>query len=353
MDDRQREEIRKRLARMGKSRHEIRRELKRASASDQKKRRVVREAVTAALEMAAQLDENNARRGHEASMLGGVHADKANRHQEHDTGEDEAAYEAGHGTASIHHERASRSYFAAAGAYARADRAVGDRHMEVGHKHATLASTHEKQHKLDEDVGFIERESNKKNGRKDGTQAGPDPEVQRELKNQGVLARAAAMRKKMSVNEETVTEMATKKDIDVIGRHHSERMTKSNPNSKYHTIMRNRASRLKSLRDHTGPNPEATKTKSGRKNMLAFASKDSKEAKKLKPVNEDSMSHDEMNKHYPAIVKHKGKDYHRTGKQGTRFKGGEHTAEYRNSDHEETGLDHRMWRTKSGKHHDE
>lgn len=46
-------------------------------------------------------------------------------------------------------------------------------------------------------IGKIERESNKKHGRSDGTQAGPDPEVQRELKNQGILHRIAARRKKM------------------------------------------------------------------------------------------------------------------------------------------------------------
>jgi hypothetical protein len=80
-----------------------------------------------------------------------------------------------------------------------------------------------------------------------------------------------------------VSEMYTKKDIDTIGKHHADRAVKGSPDAKYHTVMRNRAARLRSLRDHNGPNPAATKTSAGRKTMLGYAGEDSKAAKALKP----------------------------------------------------------------------
>jgi len=138
-------------------------------------------------------------------------------------------------------------------------------------------------------VGSVERESNQEYGRSDGTQAGPDPRVQRELKNHGILYRAAQMKagaesKKKPVKEETIDEINGKGSIDAIGKHHSARMNKSNPDSAYHVIMRNRASRLKNMRDHTGPNVPATQSSPGRKQMLKYAGEDSREAKRLKPT---------------------------------------------------------------------
>jgi hypothetical protein len=42
------------------------------------------------------------------------------------------------------------------------------------------------------EMGSIEMRSNREHLRADGHQSGPDPEVQRELRNQGVLHRAAS-----------------------------------------------------------------------------------------------------------------------------------------------------------------
>lgn len=81
---------------------------------------------------------------------------------------------------------------------------------------------------------------------------------------------------------EWLGEMYTKKDIDTIGKHHAERAVKSHPDSKYHTIMRTRAARLRSLRDRSGPNAPQTKFKAGRQQMLKYAGEDSKAAKKIK-----------------------------------------------------------------------
>lgn len=129
-------------------------------------------------------------------------------------------------------------------------------------------------------VGSIEQESNKKHARGDGGQHGPDPEVQRELKNHGVLYRAARMKAaaERKLKEETIDELHGKGSIDAIGKYHSERMTQGKPDSKYHAIMRNRAKRLKDIRDGTGPLGKTTM-----KNRMEFATADSKEAKALKP----------------------------------------------------------------------
>lgn len=81
---------------------------------------------------------------------------------------------------------------------------------------------------------------------------------------------------------EWLDEMYTKKDIDIIGKHHADRAVKGQPNSKYHTVMRNRAARLRSLRDKSGPNAPQTKFKAGRQQMLKYAGEDSKQAKRIK-----------------------------------------------------------------------
>lgn len=82
---------------------------------------------------------------------------------------------------------------------------------------------------------------------------------------------------------EILDEMYKKSDIDAIHKHHEQRGTKGKPNSRYHGIMRDRASRLQSLRDRAGPNPAQTTFKGGRQTMLKFAGEDSRKAKTLKP----------------------------------------------------------------------
>lgn len=86
-------------------------------------------------------------------------------------------------------------------------------------------------------------------------------------------------------------ELTGKGDIDTIGKYHSQRMVKGMPNSKYHVVMRNRAARLRSLRDHSGPNPDATKISRGRKQMLKYAGEDSRLAKKLKESTDNRITH--------------------------------------------------------------
>ncbi len=209
-------------------------------------------------------------------------------------------------------------------------------------------------------VGSVERESNQKNHRTDGVQNGPDPAVQRELKNHGILYRTAQMRAGLekkskrqhesldehrlakavgfaakiacgdkrlglhqfadaaqsgaeyavhrseemiksrmksiragarklvsggprhATNEDTINELHGKGSIGDIGKHHSARMTNGAPNSKYHAIMRNRASRLRDMNKGEagmyGKQPSST-----RKERLKNAAKDSKEAKALAP----------------------------------------------------------------------
>ena len=87
---------------------------------------------------------------------------------------------------------------------------------------------------------------------------------------------------KKPLKEEEINELSGKGSIDQLGKYHADRAIKSNPDAKYHTIQRNRAARLRSLRDHSGPNPAATKHTAGRKTMLSFAAQDSKTAKALR-----------------------------------------------------------------------
>jgi hypothetical protein len=97
---------------------------------------------------------------------------------------------------------------------------------------------------------------------------------------------------------EWLEEMYTKRDIDAIGKHHADRAVKSNPDSKYHTVMRNRAARLRSLRDKSGPNAPQTKFKAGRQQMLKFAGEDSKTAKRLKEEGHIHLT--AYDKHHPS-----------------------------------------------------
>jgi hypothetical protein len=88
--------------------------------------------------------------------------------------------------------------------------------------------------------------------------------------------------KKEELEEEEVIEATRKDQIDAIGKYHSERMTKGQPDAKYHAVQRNRASRIKNMIKGTGPNPAVTQSKEGRKTLLKYAADDSKLAKSLK-----------------------------------------------------------------------
>lgn len=80
--------------------------------------------------------------------------------------------------------------------------------------------------------------------------------------------------------EHGIHEAFGKGDIDAIGKYHSDRMTKGRHDGEYHAVQRNRARRLKDIRDGTGPLGKTTM-----KDRAEYAAQDSKLAKSLKPKN--------------------------------------------------------------------
>lgn len=85
-------------------------------------------------------------------------------------------------------------------------------------------------------------------------------------------------------NEE-LEEMYGKGDIEAIGMYHATKMGRKKPDAAYHVIQRQRAARLRDVKNGTGPlGPTAMLTKTGKgEGRMGFATQDSKEAKKLKP----------------------------------------------------------------------
>ena len=144
-----------------------------------------------------QLDESNSRGAHDALMKAAHHDSKGDYHREmefHRRRDEHAARY--HRDAGQAHSEAARHFRKAHSLYKARVPDSASQHAEAGHHWAKAASEAEAKHGLYEDISPIERESNKRLHRTDGTQAGPDPAVQREIKNQGILQRATAMASK-------------------------------------------------------------------------------------------------------------------------------------------------------------